>query len=770
MYKLTFLLIFLIVNCFSLEKAKIGFVFDGKEVNSDPLVAKIKMEIVSLLEDEYEVEIVEFRGDWTLEGAKKTLDGALNSDVDVVVSMGFLSGFEALELKNFKKPIVLAYDIELYQSGSEENIYSSKLAYYQGKRTFFSQVQQFIDLVGAKKIGVISDASLLEGEYLKRMVEKSIVQQGGEAFFIPVTDDVRGVFGQLKKNKIEAVILLPTYRLSQENFDLLASRLKVPSFSFLGESEVDKGILMSMTPESEKLRLSRRIALNVQEMLFSKDNKEIVIDFFRTSEVILNDTTMKKLEMDFTWSFLAEAKIINKAPISDEELLTIKEAVQISLQNNPNLNAERNVVKSGEQLVNLTQAPLLPQVNTGFVNQVVDRNTALYARGLSPESAIYASIGVSQLIYDESLVSNFEIQKYLQSSREYDQQRVELNTILFAAVFYVEVLKIEQEKQIALENIALSKANLHRGYELVESGQKSKSEIYRWESEVANNKDQLAEVEAKLENRKADFNRQLNRPITEKVYLEGVSFYDPDVYRRTLKVMKHTQTPLGYENFKRLLVDLAQKKVPEIKVLEQQVLAQKRQLKATKREFVLPSVYAFAETQKILAKDGFGSEPPPGVSNSEWSTAIGVTLSYPILTGGARIANMNKAYFDLKTVEYRKDEVIQSVSTRVVKAIDLLKSSYDQIFYSKTAKEAAEKNLTIVTNAYSRGIVSIVDLLDAQNITIVSSLSYSNAIHDFLINYLVLQRAVGDFDEVFIQEESNFSHVIKKIAGEDDEE
>lgn len=764
--KLIFLSILLILNCFSIENAKIMFIFDGKESVKDPEVVLVKEEIQQLLAGEMSTDFENLSGDFTLEGAQRVLDKALKSDADVIVSMGFLVSMEALKIKDPSKPIVLGYDVQLYEKNPGKGIYSNKIAYFKGKITFYSQIQEFMKVTGAKKIGIISDKAYLDQKLVRDLLTKAVDGGGGETVFVPVTSKTVEAQRIIKNQKLEGVIFLPTPRLSEKEFNQLVGELQIPSFSFIGESEVDRGVLMSMTSDSEKLRLARRMALNVQEMLLSKDNSEIVIDFFRTNDVIINEGVMNRLSLDFTWDYLSEAKIVGKVPIPRGKRISLQKAIAYALENNLNFNAEKNIVKSGYEEVKIAQSTLLPQAEAKITNRVLDENSALYGLGTEPENATRGHLRFTQLLYDERLVSNFEIQRYLQSSREYNQDRVQLNVILFSAVAYIQILKIEREKEIAIENIALSKANLKRAYELVESGERSKREIYRWQSEVSLDKDQLASVEARLENRKADFNQVLNKPAIDKVYLEDIYLFEPKFFDKIVRIMKNTESPDKYEQFKGVLVSLARKRVPEIKVLEERVLAQKRQLKATKREFVVPSVFAFADLGKYLAKQGAGSTPPEGLSNTQMNTAVGVTISYPIATGGRRFANKNKAQYDLCTVELRKKEVILETDVRVIKAVDMLKASYDQIFFSRSAKEAAEQNLKMVINSYVRGTVSIVDLLDAQNIAITSMLSYSNATYDFLIDYIVLQRAVGDFDGIIVNKNTEFDSAMSVFLGE----
>jgi outer membrane protein TolC len=51
-----------------------------------------------------------------------------------------------------------------------------------------------------------------------------------------------------------------------------------------------------------------------------------------------------------------------------------------------------------------------------------------------------------------------------------------------------------------------------------------------------------------------------------------------------------------------------------------------------------------------------------------------------------------------------------------------------------------------VGDAYSRGTVSIIDLLDAQNAALVADQVAANAVYDFLIDLIEVQRASGQLD------------------------
>ncbi len=60
--------------------------------------------------------------------------------------------------------------------------------------------------------------------------------------------------------------------------------------------------------------------------------------------------------------------------------------------------------------------------------------------------------------------------------------------------------------------------------------------------------------------------------------------------------------------------------------------------------------------------------------------------------------------------------------------------------------EAARKTFDLVTDAYTRGSVSILNLLDAQNAQLYANQLTTYAYYDFMITYFQLQRAMGQFD------------------------
>ena len=61
--------------------------------------------------------------------------------------------------------------------------------------------------------------------------------------------------------------------------------------------------------------------------------------------------------------------------------------------------------------------------------------------------------------------------------------------------------------------------------------------------------------------------------------------------------------------------------------------------------------------------------------------------------------------------------------------------------------------LDIITESYSNGALSILSLLDAQNSKLQADQVEANALYDFFLDYISLERAVGTIDLLMSHQE-----------------
>jgi outer membrane protein len=757
--KLIVFIVCLFASVFSINTVNIALVFDGDPVYDHGFYEMIEREIVDLLSDEFTVEFTEFADNWSLESAKMTLERALRSDeITIVVTLGILSSYAALELSSPRKPVVVGFDANLFIDETPLPK-SSRIAYFKGKKHLLTELRLFSDITNASSIAVIGDASLIDFSLIRNQINIAIEDLGKEVVMIPVTDDPSIALSQLKKLKPGGVLLLPLPRMEPSSLIQGINALKIPSFSFGGEDLVEMGVLMTTTPNSEFIRIGRRIALNIQDYLLNGHFEPADFAFFRTEQVIINATTAEEIGVDLPWRVTAEAKMIAPVIPSSIEQFTLFFATERAVKQNLDLISERYVVKSGREEVMKTLSALLPKVNTNAKARMVNPNLARVANGLEPQRVVRGSVDLSQMIYREDLVSGYSIEKREQEARKFDKASVQLDVIYNTTIAYLLVLRIEADKQIAQENLELTQANLKRAHELVDTGQARLSEVYRWESELATNRETLVNIQAELDNIKTEFNRLLNRPLTDAVYLSNLSPVDSNLLLGLGTLSNLVDSPGTFERYKLFLTSLAKRTSPEIKAYEERVLAQYRNVVAKKRAYYLPDFALFGTLNRDFWMSGLGTQTPNDGSNKKPFGELGINVTYPISTGGLRGAEKRQSIYELDKLRTDMLSTTQKIEERVVKAIDNMKSSYDGIFLAKQSAIAGEKNLVIVTNSYARGIVSIVDLIDAQNTAIVAKQSYSNALYDYLIDYMEMERSLGQFDH-YLDEEQR--HVLQE--------
>ena len=137
--------------------------------------------------------------------------------------------------------------------------------------------------------------------------------------------------------------------------------------------------------------------------------------------------------------------------------------------------------------------------------------------------------------------------------------------------------------------------------------------------------------------------------------------------------------------------------------------------------------------------------------------------TFPLFSGGQKTATLGRRQEELARLRYEYDATAERIEQRILNAINLTRASYPAIQLTREAAAAAQKNLKLVTDSYTRGIKSIIDLVDAQNLALVTDQLAANAVYDFLIDLMSVQRAVGKF-ELFLSTEDQQASLQKMKA------
>ncbi|MCP4302654.1 MAG: TolC family protein, partial [Gammaproteobacteria bacterium] len=113
----------------------------------------------------------------------------------------------------------------------------------------------------------------------------------------------------------------------------------------------------------------------------------------------------------------------------------------------------------------------------------------------------------------------------------------------------------------------------------------------------------------------------------------------------------------------------------------------------------------------------------------------------------------SRASFELRQLESLRASIEERVEEEIRNQLLAEQAAYIQIDLAATAAEASKKNFDLVSDAYARGTVTVIELLDAQDTSLTASAAAAESIYNYLIRVMSLQRAVGGYDYLLTPED-----------------
>jgi outer membrane protein TolC len=470
------------------------------------------------------------------------------------------------------------------------------------------------------------------------------------------------------------------------------------------------------------------------------------VAFPKEQELTINMATARAIGVHPSWSILTEAELINEKVEVVTRRLGLESAVREAIEVNLDLAVQERNVVAGKEAVNQARSRLLPQIDLEASGVVIDDDRADSGQGATPERNVSGSAKATQLIYSDETWSNFKVEKHRQTSREEQRETIKLDIALDAAVTYLNVLRAKTLERIQKDNLKLTRANLDRAYARVSIGAANRSEVYRWESEIAKNRQNVLAVEAQRYQAENALNRLLHRPLEERFSTEEADLSDPLLLVSDPRFFDYVDNPMTFRIFRDFLVEEGLALSPELRRTDAAIAAQKRILTSSKRAFWLPDFAVEGSVTELIEDGGVGTrdQSPTGRDDTDWS--VGVFASFPLVSGGGKFATIKRAREELNGLRLERQATVERIEEQIRFSLHQTGASYPSIRLSRQDAVASGKNLELVTDSYIRGVVSIIDLLDAQNAALTADQDAENAVYTFLVDLMRVQRAIGRFD------------------------
>ncbi len=757
----------------------IGLVVDGSWPWLDSFRALVETQVGELTAGEFDVRFPAektIETDWSATGVTGAVERLLaDDDVDMIIGVGVLASHvlgthESTRREGgFPKPVIAPFvlDRALQRFPSRDGHSGvDGLVYLDSPTNLTTEIQVFRDIVPFEHLSM-----LISGALADLMVGFELPLQRGAAS-VGVTIDVVRIESTVEQTlaalpaDTDAVLVGPMLEFDDTARDAFVRGLidrKLPSFSYLGQHDVERGILAGILPASDFSRRARRVALIVQRILLGEAPEAISVEFDSRARLMLNVATARRIGFSATWEVLVDAELIDDFEPPAVRRISLPQAVDEAVSRNLALSEKAHRVAAGAQDVFASRSRLLPQVDLVATGVLIDKDRAAASLGSRSEWTGSVGFQISQLLFDQGALADVAIRRELQRGLEAEEEALRLDVILLTATAYLDVLRAETLERIEDANLALTRANLERARNRQAIGLASPAEVYRWESELAQDKRDLINALTKKFEAENELNRLLDRPLTETFEPLDVGLEVAQLGPGPEGLLTYVDNPSGYGVFVDFLVHEGLARSPELAQLSHAIAAQQRLVSAGERAFWLPTIGVQGEFEQRALQDGEGgagfgeaSEPAPGeppsplaglvlpkANRTDWS--LGLRISLPFSTGGRRHAERDKAREDLTALKVLRRSTGQNVEQRIRFWMHEAQASYLGIDLARDSAEAAEKNLELVTDAYARGVVSIVELLDAQNAARNARQAADSALYDFLGDVLQVYRGANMF-------------------------
>jgi outer membrane protein len=416
--------------------------------------------------------------------------------------------------------------------------------------------------------------------------------------------------------------------------------------------------------------------------------------------------------------------------------LTLRQAVQIAMEKNPLRKAAIADTKAASADVREARSFLLPHLS--FSETATRGNDPVYVFGseLRQRRFTTADFALSQLnsplpfgnfttrfggtwnLFD-SFASWHGVNRAKQMNEAVAHQldRTDQEIVFRVVGAYYQVLLARKQLEVAEQSLTTAQSITERSQSRFDSGLVVESDLLTAKVRMAARQQESIRTKNDLELARTQLNLAMGIPAE--------SSFQPaeDLAARTLPI------PVLAEVEKQALTNR-----PELKRINAEESAQHETVAISKSSFG-PRVNAFA---------GWETDNPTFVAGGGGNNWLGgIELQVDIFQGGAKRAELSRQRALEEKVIAMKQAATDGVRLEVRRAYFDVDASRQQVEVARAAISQAQESLRINQDRYDTGLITITDLLEAEEAARRSQTDYWEALYRFYTSYANLELASG---------------------------
>ena len=371
--------------------------------------------------------------------------------------------------------------------------------------------------------------------------------------------------------------------------------------------------------------------------------------------------------------------------------LTLREAVQLALKQNPQVQiANLNLAQSEEDRVG-ARAALLPQIGFETYDKVQRFNLDAFIghsfpgspQHAGPFQTFQAGPGFSMPLFDLTLWRRLQAARQSVNATAAQEMGVREQIVLLVVSQYLGSLRASANVRAAQSRVDLAQALYDQAADLQQHGVGTGLDTLRANVQLQNEKQRLIVAETQLKTSLYGLTQLLNLEPSRPLQLaDEVSFFATPEFPASQSI------------------EQAYTSRPEMKVLdarEQIVLAQRK----AAGEARLPN---------ILLNGNWGYQGlslPSAIPAYQFQ----VTLDVPLFTGGRIHSEMTKADLELRKVAREKEEQRNQIALEVKTSLVQLESARHEVDVANLGVKLAEEEVSQARDRFQAGVANNIEVV-----------------------------------------------------------
>ncbi len=403
--------------------------------------------------------------------------------------------------------------------------------------------------------------------------------------------------------------------------------------------------------------------------------------------------------------------------------LTLQQAVELGLENQPSLKAMESQRKTAEYEVGIAKTNFYPKLSANTflakANEEMLMNslsTPDYITHIEPNNSIVQNFTLMVPLFTGGKnIGMYNKSKNEKNSVENDYQSARLDLILQIKTIYRMAIYFRELVNTYHELLKESEERVKNDREAYETGKIAYTNVLRNETRLAQSRQMVTNTE-----------KDYQTAIVQLRALMGMDSNSP------ITLSQDTITPEKIELTQDDSLDIALKNRPDILVIMNKLKAAKSDITVSQSS-LYPQV-GFTAMNDFMKMDG--------VDNTEgWS--VGLVASFPFFGSGQSFYQIKQAKENHKQAEYNYQAEILKTKADVESAWLAIHAAEQNITTTQKGVEQAEEDFRIMKMAYESGKRINVEYLDALTALYQAKTDYSKAVLDYNLSVDQLYRVIG---------------------------